>query len=91
MLNEGGVYADIDVLLNTNLDEFLLPNMSFFTSLDGVLGYSHEKFCLWNGLMGSRKGHPFLLRVVENIVGKVDQKYYFELKQSEPSSLTLPM
>jgi mannosyltransferase OCH1-like enzyme len=83
LLNDGGIYADIDVLLNTHLDEFLLPDMSFFTSMDGVLGYSNEPFCLWNGLMGSRKGHPFLLRVVENIVGKRVARRYFIVQKAK--------
>lgn len=76
LLKDGGVYVDLDILLDTNLDSFITPNMSFFVPRDIVGDYAAQNFCLWNGLIGAVPGHPFLVRAVEklltNILNRVD-------------------
>lgn len=52
-MKEGGVYADVDILLDASLDDFVTPSLSFFAPRDVVCEYAGEPFCLWNGLIGS--------------------------------------
>ena len=56
--------------------------MSFFVPRDIVGDYAGENFCLWNGLMGSVPGHPFMARAVEalltNILNRVD---YYDMER----------
>ena len=61
----GGVYADIDVLLESNLDAVLTDDVSFMVPIDEPVG------CLWNGFMASVPKHPFLLRAIEQTVNRV--------------------
>lgn len=75
LLREGGIYADADVLLNANLEDFLTPSMSFFAPRD-LVGADHEaEFCLWNGLIGAAPGHPFLVKVVEQVMNRVRGRF----------------
>jgi len=74
LLKDGGVYADVDVLLNTNLDSFINPSMSFFAPLDTVGAFADASYCLWNGVMGAAPGHPFLIRAVERTLGLIRKK-----------------
>ena len=46
LFQEGGIYVDVDVMLNTNLDTFLTPDLGFFAPLDAVGSFADEKFCL---------------------------------------------
>ena len=62
---EGGVYADVDVMLNANLDDFVAPDLAFFAPIDAVGNFADEPFCLWNGLLGAAPAHPALARVIE--------------------------
>ena len=71
LLKDGGVYADIDVMLDVNLDGFVHPNLSFFAPIDSVGEECDERFCLWNGFMGSSPGHPFLVRTVERTLNLI--------------------
>lgn len=61
----------VDVLLETNLDVLLLPTTGFVAARhdDGQRKSFH---CLWNGLIGSEPGHPFLKRLIEDIVNCCD-------------------
>lgn len=84
MLKDGGVYADVDILLETNLDAFVTPSMSFFVPRDIVGDFaSNGSFCMWNGLMGSAPGHPIMVRAVEmlltNIFNRAD---YFDVERN---------
>lgn len=53
-------------MLETNLDHFITPSISFFVPRDSVLEYADEPFCLWNGLIGAAPGHPVLAQVVQD-------------------------
>lgn len=71
LMKEGGVYADVDILLDASLDEFVTPSLSFFAPRDVVCEYAGEPFCLWNGVIGSAPGHPFMTRAVERLVNLI--------------------
>ena len=71
LMKEGGVYADVDVLLETNLDHFIRPGLTFFVPRDVVAEYADEAFCLWNGLVGAVPGHPIIVRAVERLVNLI--------------------
>ena len=68
LMKEGGIYADVDIMLDASLDEFVTPSLSFFAPRDVVCEYADESFCLWNGIIGSAPGHPFMIRAVERVV-----------------------
>ena len=71
LLKDGGIYADVDIMLDGNLDNFVTESLSFFAARDVVCEYADESFCLWNGLMGSEPGHPFMIRAVERVVNLI--------------------
>jgi len=77
LLISGGVYADIDVMLDTSLETFIRPDMGFFAPRDTPGYVKEEYFCLWNGFIGSAPGHPFLVKAVERtlnlILDRADQ------------------
>jgi mannosyltransferase OCH1-like enzyme len=77
LMKDGGIYVDSDVVLNTNLDLFVTPQLSFFVPVDIVTDYANPgSFCAWNGLMGSAPGHPFVVKATEktltNILNRAD-------------------
>jgi hypothetical protein len=71
LMKEGGVYSDVDVLLETNLDRFLRPGLSFFVPRDVVCEFADEAYCLWNGLIGAVPGHPIIVRAVERLINHI--------------------
>ena len=74
LFQDGGIYADIDVMLDANLDSFLTPDLAFFAPIDSVGVYADETFCLWNGLIGSAPAHPILANVIERMVNLVSSR-----------------
>ena len=74
LLKDGGIYADVDILLDSNLEHFVTPDLSFFVPRDMVGEYADEAFCLWNGFIGSSPGHPFLVRAVERLVNLISRR-----------------
>lgn len=90
LFQEGGIYVDVDVMLNTNLDTFLIPDLAFFAPLDAVGSFADEQFCLWNGLLGSAPAHPILAKVIEwmvNLVFKRADMYDMERTVCELSGV----
>jgi hypothetical protein len=82
LLKDGGVYADVDILLDINLDSFITPSMSFFVPRDIVGDYANENFCLWNGLIGASPGHPFMARAVEALLTNVLNRFdYYDMER----------
>ena len=71
LYKEGGIYVDVDVMLNANLDSFITPELAFFAPIDAVGSYADEHFCVWNGLLGSAPAHPILTNVIEWMVNLV--------------------
>jgi hypothetical protein len=74
LFKEGGIYADIDVMLDANLDQFITPDLAFFAPIDSVGVYADESFCLWNGLIGSAPAHPALANAIEWMVNLVSSR-----------------
>ena len=82
LMREGGIYADVDILLETNLDQFISPSLSFFAPRDVVAEFAGEPFCLWNGLIGASPGHPFIVRAVERLVNLIlDRADVFDMER----------
>jgi hypothetical protein len=83
LLKEGGVYADTDILLDTNLDSFITPELAFVVPRDIVGDYAGQNFCLWNGMIGSAPGHPFLVRAVERLINNIlNRADYHDMERS---------
>jgi hypothetical protein len=82
LLREGGVYSDIDVQLDTDLNSFLEAGIDFFVPRDCPLDrWPHSNYCLWNGLMGSTPGHPILIQAVQDIMNTVLNRFdYYDLE-----------
>lgn len=74
LFKDGGIYVDVDVMLNTNLDTFISPDLAFFAPLDAVGTFADEQYCVWNGLLGSAPAHPALANVIEWMVNLVSNR-----------------
>ena len=75
LLIMGGVYADMDIMLESNLDELIPSSVGFMTPQDTpgmTLGHRH---CLWNGFLAAAPGHPFLAQTVQNVVNHARNRY----------------
>lgn len=71
----GGVYADIDVMLDINLDYFISSNLSFFAPRDvNIDMLPNSNYCVWNGLLGSSPGHPIVVKALEDLVNRALQR-----------------
>ena len=75
LLIRGGIYADMDVLLQTNLDEAIANDVGFMTPLDKPGDDIGHRSCLWNGLIASAPGHPFLARTIEIVVNNIRNRF----------------
>jgi hypothetical protein len=84
LLKEGGIYADIDVQLDVNLDSFLTPNLSFFVPRDVAIDHwPRANYCLWNGLLGAAPGHPIIARAVEDLLNRIlNRQDYYDMEGS---------
>jgi predicted secreted protein len=74
LLREGGVYADIDIMLQGSLDALITSSLSFFVPRDVPCAYAGEAYCLWNGLIGSSPGNPIIVRAVERLVNFIEDR-----------------
>ena len=82
LLKDGGVYSDVDVKLDIDLDSFITPNLGFFSPRDLVAGHSDGNYCFWNGFMGSAPGHPFLVSAVERVLNMVmNRGDYYDMER----------
>ncbi|KAL3792118.1 hypothetical protein HJC23_013392 [Cyclotella cryptica] len=75
LLIRGGVYADMDVLLETNLDDAIASDIGFMTPIDEPGTDVGHRSCLWNGLIASAPGHPFLARTIEIVVNNIRNRF----------------
>jgi len=75
LLIRGGVYADMDVLLQTNLDDAIAKDVGFMTPIDEPGIQVGHRSCLWNGLIASAPGHPFLARTIEIVVNNIRNRF----------------
>ncbi|KAL7543930.1 hypothetical protein ACHAWF_007486 [Thalassiosira exigua] len=75
LLIRGGVYADMDVLLETNLDDAIADDVGFMAPIDEPGSEVGHRSCLWNGLIASAPGHPFLARTIEIVVNNIRNRF----------------
>lgn len=75
LLIRGGVYADMDVLLESNLDSVIDESVGFVTAQDEPGKEAGHRSCLWNGFMATAPGHPFLMRTIENVVNNIRNRF----------------
>jgi len=75
LLIDGGVYADMDVLLETNLDAAVRGDIGFMTPVDEPGSSVGHRMCLWNGLIAAAPGHPFLAKAIETVVNNIRNRF----------------
>jgi hypothetical protein len=75
LLIYGGVYADVDIMLESNLDVIITPDVSFMIPIDEPGNKVDRRMCLWNGFMASAPGHPFLAKAIETVVNQVRNRF----------------
>lgn len=84
LFKEGGIYADIDVKLDIDLDTFVTRDLSFFVPRDVAQDYwPDSNYCLWNGLMGSAPGNHILAMAIEDVMTTVLNRIdYYDIEGS---------
>jgi len=78
----GGVYVDADMICLKSLSELIEANDEFLITRDDPMS---KKF-LANGFIGSVPKHPFLKKMIDNIVDNVKnlkQRYYLDISGPE--------
>jgi Glycosyltransferase sugar-binding region containing DXD motif len=75
LLIRGGVYADMDILLESNLEQAVDGSIGFMTAQDSPGETIGHRSCLWNGLMASAPGHVFLAQTIQNVVNNVRNRF----------------
>jgi len=75
LLIYGGVYADMDVLLESNLEASIPPDVGFMTPYDAPGEAFGTRHCLWNGLIAVAPGHPFMAKAIENVVNGIRNRF----------------
>jgi hypothetical protein len=75
LLIKGGVYADMDVLLETNLDAVFASDVGFMVPIDEPGTSEGHRSCLWNGLLAVTPGHPFIAQTIELVVNNIRNRF----------------
>lgn len=75
LLIRGGVYADMDVILEANLDAAVANDVGFMTPIDEPGTNVGHRSCLWNGLLAVAPGHPFLAKTIEIVVNNIRNRF----------------
>ncbi|KAL7532601.1 hypothetical protein ACHAXR_008521 [Thalassiosira sp. AJA248-18] len=75
LLIEGGIYADMDVMLESNLDAAVPPDVGFMVPVDAPGSKPDHRMCLWNGFIASAPAHPYLSRVIEHVVNNIRNRF----------------
>jgi len=71
----GGVYADVDVMLQSNLDMVISPDVGFMIPFDEPGRDGGHGSCLWNGLIASVPSHPFLSHTIQLVVNNIRNRF----------------
>lgn len=69
LLIHGGVYADVDILLETSLDLAIEPDIGF------MVPHDEPDAMLWQGFIAAAPGHPFLAKAIESVVNGVRNRF----------------
>ncbi len=75
MLIYGGIYSDVDVELTADLDSLLEGDIGFLIPVDEPGRDEGKGSCMWNGLMATAPGHPFIAKAIELIVNQVLNRF----------------
>lgn len=75
LLIHGGVYADVDIMLESNLDVAIPPEVGFMVPIDEPGMNVNHRMCLWNGLIAAAPGHPVLAKAIETVVNQVRNRF----------------
>jgi mannosyltransferase OCH1-like enzyme len=75
LLIKGGVYSDMDVMLESNLDAAVPPDIGFMVPVDEPGSKPGFRMCLWNGMMAAAPAHPFLARAIDRIVHNIRNRF----------------
>jgi Glycosyltransferase sugar-binding region containing DXD motif len=75
LLIHGGLYVDVDIMLESFLDNSIPANVGFLTPMDEPGVGVNRRFCVWNGLIASAPGHPFLAKAIETVVNQVRNRF----------------
>ena len=75
LLIMGGIYSDMDVMLESNLDAAVPPDVGFMVPVDAPGTRPDKRMCLWNGFIASAPAHPFLVRVIEHVVNNIRNRF----------------
>jgi mannosyltransferase OCH1-like enzyme len=75
LLIHGGVYSDMDVMLESNLDAAVGSDIGFMVPVDEPGKPVGRRMCLWNGLIAAAPGHPFLAKIIETVVNNVRNRF----------------
>jgi len=75
LLIQGGIYADMDVMLESNLDAAVPPDVGFMVPVDAPGIKPDKRMCLWNGFIAAAPAHPFLARAIEHVVNNIRNRY----------------
>ena len=75
LLIKGGIYADMDVLLESDPDAMVSGDVGFMVPMDSPGTKIGRRSCLWNGLMAVSPGHPLLARTIEIVVNNIRNRF----------------
>ena len=75
LLIHGGVYADVDIILESNLDTSVPPDVGFVVPMDEPGIEANVRMCVWNGFIAAAPAHPFLASVIETVVNQVRNRF----------------
>lgn len=75
LLIKGGIYSDMDVMLESNLDAAVPPDVGFMVPVDEPGSKPGHRMCLWNGMMAAAPAHPYLARVIDRVVHNIRNRF----------------
>jgi hypothetical protein len=84
LFKDGGIYSDIDVHLDANLDQFITQDLALFFPRDVPLDYwPNSNYCIWNGLLGAAPGNPIIAKAIEDVINTISNRIdYLDIEQS---------
>ena len=71
----GGVYSDVDILLESNLDLSIPNDVGFIVPIDEPGKEANVPMCVWNGFIASAPAHPFLAKAIETVVNQIQNRF----------------
>jgi hypothetical protein len=75
LLIHGGLYADVDIMLESALDAAIGPDVGFMVPTDEPGMATNHRMCLWNGMIAAAPGHPYLAKAIETVVNQVRNRF----------------